>query len=184
MSRDNFEAPWAAAALYAPYNQDLKDFFNFMTNELVRRWGFTWNYKHIWGHQDFEPKIPDLVTPWAIVTRMIRGKKLWYLYPILCLFDGVTLVSSVLNVIKSWFKPDSTSGDINHQGRLVFKQLIYPTPTVWLAKWIYKLRRRPTLEEGDVSMGNVAIEVYQSYYWASTHPPAQEFWEPVTKELL
>lgn len=184
MSRDNLEAPWAAAALYAPYNEDLKVFFDLLTSELIKRGGFTWNYKHIWPHPDFEPKIPDLVEPWSLAARAIRGYRLWYLYPILFLLDLDTLVTSVIRVIKSWFNPDNTASDLNHQGRLVFKQLVYWTPIVWLAKYIYRLRRRPTLEPGEESLGNVAIEVYQSYYWEYNDPPAFEFWVHVTRRYL
>jgi len=184
MSRDNLEPILASLALYSPYNEECYEKFDNIMHELYKRKGFTWNFKHIWGHPSFEPKLPDLIFPWDLYARSIRGKRRWYLYPILCLFDAGTLVNSIIRVIKSLINPDNTSGCLNHQGRMVFKTLIYPTPTNWMAKMIYKLRKKPTLEPGDTSLGNTAIEVYQSYYWDDRHPPCFEFWLPITKEIL
>jgi hypothetical protein len=177
MSRDNLEAVWAALALYADYNEECLETFNIITDELIARGGFTWNYKHIWGHPEFEPKLPDLIFPWDLLGRYIRGNRKKYFYPILFLTDAGTLANSIIRVIKSYIKPNDTSGDLNHQGRMIFKTLRYPTLTNWIAKKIYKLRNKPVLDEGTVPMGGAWIMVYQAYYWNPKHPPAFEHWK-------
>ena len=142
-SRDNFDPFLMSACLYAPYNEYVERIRKLMIKEVWRRKCFLWNYKHIWPIPEYQPKMPDIIWPWNLIARQIRGSRSWYLYPLLLICDFDSVFNSIFSVILSIREPDSTSDDLNHINRLAFKQMIYWTPTVWLAKMIYRLRLQP-----------------------------------------
>lgn len=73
---------------------------------------------------------------------LIRGFRLWPLYPLLLVLDFFTLINSIILISKS--DPDDVGDDQNHLVVMRTQRLIWPTPISWLARKIYYWFRKPT----------------------------------------
>jgi len=184
-SRDNFVPVLMAMCLYRLYNVQLDAFCIEIMAEIKKRKGFLWNYKHIWPKFTDEPKIPDGIWPWNLASYRTRGFRLgWWRRMWLYLWDWDTVFNSIRLVRKSKKLPHKTSDDLNHQNRLVFKQLLYPTWVVKLAKWIYSKRycSGPSVNERFGGYG--PRTAFQYYYRNPNDPPMLEVWEEVYRHGL
>jgi len=119
LSRDNFEMMFWAAALYSPYHSEVKWQMNLMLVRIRQRLGVLWNYRHIWPGENDEPKLPDFITPWGYLTRFIRGKRFWLLYPILYFLDLTEIIVAIIRVVKGFIDPTKTGDCLNFQGRIM-----------------------------------------------------------------
>lgn len=179
-SRDNFIPVLMAMCLFAPYNLQLSAFMEEILDEVKGRYGILWNYKHIWPKFTDEPKIPDGIWPWNLAQYRTRGLRLgWWRRAWLYLWDWDTVFNSIRLVWKSKKDQHPTSDDLNHQNRLVFKQLLYPTWVVKLAKWIYTKRAQsgPRGEERINDYGPKTAFLH--YYNGPNDPPMPEVWQVV-----
>jgi len=193
MSRDNFEPIWTAAQLLAPHNERIEKHAKLMTKLVTKRGGFLWNYKHIWPQEQFEPKMPDAWLPWDTAAKNIRAKGAWYLWPLLVIFDFDTLFNSLIRVYVSIKDMHDTTSDHNHQLRIIYKQQRYWTPTIWLAKMIYRFRRvagikvPPGETPTRISLTGKnagALSAVVVYYHGDRNPPIDLVWKPVIDKYL
>jgi hypothetical protein len=174
MSRDNFEC-----GLMACVAAGEKTYFNFLKDDLKKRYYFTWNYQHIWPRPDDEPKLPDFIFPpriWAYAIRIKESPLLLELFW-LHILDLQLLTSSVLNIFKD---PNNTSNDLNHVNRLVLASMRWPTLISKLATWVYKFRKSPDTQGANNALKNV----FYKYYWdKGYHPPMYLIFNDVVDKL-
>ena len=96
----------------------------------VKRFGFCQNWQTETG--TFQIADPLRFDAWGIV---IRGFHLWFLWPLLLIFDLATLVNSIILIRKT--DPDDVGDDQNHYVIMKTQMKIYPTPVSWLARKLY-----------------------------------------------
>ncbi len=190
-SRDNFETWLMDMALYNPWNAKLLELNKEILKELTDRKGMLWNYKHIDPGPFDEPKLPGFILPWDLAMYKIRcfrlctWKRPWN-WILLNYYDRDTVVNSIIRVWASYVDPAETNSDLNHINRLVFKQIIYNNPTVWVAKWIYKLLRRnpkPLLATTRMT-GNAIQNVLKHQFRKWDDPPMDVVCEPMVKKYI
>jgi len=189
-SRDNTETWFMLMGLYGNINLILGLKIKRLLNNLTARHGRLWNYKRIAPGPFDEPKLPDFILPWDLAMYKIRclSKCGWFKpwnWLLLCIYDLDTVANSLIRVFKSYTEPDETNSDLNHINRLVFKQIIYNNPTVWLAKWIYKLFRRNPIPIGGKRMqGYVPLNVFKHQYRKWDDPPMDVVCEPMIRKYI
>lgn len=189
-SRDNFETWLMLMGLYAEESLVLGVKIEFMLDEISARYGRLWNYKHIAPSKDDEPKLPDFILPWDLLMynirclRLCNWKRPWNWIE-LCIYDLDTLANSIIRIWASIFDPAETNSDLNHINRLIFKQIIYPTPTIWLAKWLYKLFRLNPKPKGEKRMkGYVTLNVLKHQFRKWDDPPMDVVCEPMIRKYI
>lgn len=187
MSRDNFEALWTACELIAPYNERVKKHLDLMTKLVTKRLGFVWNYRHIWPQLQYEPKLPGAYWPWDWLGKLIRKNRAWYLWIILVVLDLDSVVNSLLRIRASYRDMTDTSNDLNHQIKLVYRQVIYWTPTIWIAKMLYRYRGISGVNGKRFDLGGKnagALSAFMAYFWGPKNPPIAAIWKPVIDKYL
>jgi hypothetical protein len=185
MSRDNLDTAHDVLMLYSDYSTEARAEWQRMTDIIIERAGLMWNTRHIWPKPDQAEKIiGDIIWPWNLAQKVIRGQRAWYVYPWLMVLDLDTLFNSIFRVVKCAVNPNNTGGCINHLNRMAIKQLRYPTITNWIAKWLWKLlRRNPKLKVKPKTIK--ALRVLQAYYHdRDKHPPMYNVMQTTAKELL
>ncbi len=184
MSRDNFEMLFWTCIIYAEADPLIRLHRDLMFARLKERRGFLWNYKHIWPRPDDEPKLPDGMWPWNQWAKIIRSKKQWWLWPVLCILDRDLLINSVIRVWTAWRDPHDTSADLLHTMRLAIKQKIMWTPTVWLAKIIYRLRPRSAIRGQEKLPGKGVLTAWRAYYSPKGAPPMDRLAQPIIESYI
>lgn len=179
MSRDNFKPIMWAAALK-------KD--DFTMRVVSERNFFLWNFKDIWPEPEEEPNWPpDFILPtivWGAQIRARRASRFGDLI-ILSLCDIVDLLSTCILVIKSWFKPNETSSDLNQMNEIIFKCKTVGTPFSWLVRKIYAKFRANPIHASSTYLNNKIKGVLRVYYWdPKCHPPMWEVLDPMIDKYI
>lgn len=92
----------------------------------------------------------------------IRGLQKRFLYPLLFVLDLGILLNVVLRVAISYFSETNTADDINVTSMCIVARQVMPTPVVWLACQLYKLRKHGV------------YWAWQQYYARPEAPPMDE----------
>jgi hypothetical protein len=146
---------------------------------------FTWNDYPIWPTSESKKKRPDFVLPtivWGSDIRAQRSKRFGQ-YTILNICDVVDLIGTLILVVKSWFKPNETSSDLNQLNEIIFKNKTVETPISVLTRYVYKwFRRTPDCGGGDFSKFHAVLHTY--YNNPVRHPPMWECYDLWIDKLL
>lgn len=153
MSRDNFKPIMWAAAMVG-YRDPIRDI---KANKY-----FTWNKLPIWPTNESKEKTPDFVLPTIVWGAQIRSERKKTLLLYLC--DLVDLIGTLILCVKSQFKPNETSSDLNQLNEIIFKVRTGDTFISVLSRYTYKwFRRRPT--SSLPKWNNKFWVILNVYYW-------------------
>jgi hypothetical protein len=185
MSRDQMDPLLMAMILWSPYDPRIEELAKETVITIIKRFGFLWNFKHIWPKPEDKSKlIPD----WYGVSILGHAIRLWKVYPLyilLPLLDIELEINSLFRVVGGLLNKNDVDGDINHQVRLAFAQLHTPTFIGKIAKYLYKwLRPKPALQDGTVLEGDPIKTTWQVYYYGENNPPIDVEWKLVQDRWL
>lgn len=139
---------------------------------------------------------PDI---WAA---MIRLKRMWYLWPLLWVFDIAHLVNSLILCFWKGRDPDNVGDDNNHVMHIWVSMESLATPVSWFARAIYVWYRprnygcflesavndegaKAQFNGGVVSNVHPVIGAFRWYWRASSGaPPMAKLWEPLLTRLF
>jgi hypothetical protein len=134
-SRDQLSVAMAACAMTGNQSE-----LRTMALLLLRRGGFHTNiYRNGISQGDQQPKVPDFISPDQLGA-IIRGYRIWLLYPLLTFLDLSLLFMVVYGrTLKPW------DADNMLLSWLVLSNTKMPTITSWLAKKLYASKARDVL---------------------------------------
>lgn len=100
----------------------------------------------------------------------IRMFCLWFLWPLLVFLDLGLLVNAIIRAIKNRNNSDDVGDDINVTTMIYVAMMVLPTPTSWLARFVYK-RTHPGIQAA-----------WDHYYRHPENPPINDVWrETISK---
>lgn len=184
MSRDQIISLLIALGEY-----DLTLRLNELTWALIKRCGFCWNTRHNWvyptkAEQDekarrpnweYKWKLPDFFHPqhWSA---LFRANKWRYAYPLLCICDFGLVVTATIRVLKSIKYPQKALPD-NFVMMMIQAQRNYPTPFVYLAKYIYKYRMAAGRLTKPIDPNKNSAQIALDWQFRGEYPPMNELYE-------
>ena len=114
--------------------------------------------------------------------RFIRSFNLWYLYPLLWVFDIPILLNSIIRIIAG--KDFNNVGDdINHIGDLQQAKAMFPTPISFMARKLYKWLR-PNFARQQGLLSSSGPQYALDWYFrkeSGANPEFAELWAPIVK---
>lgn len=134
-------------------------------------WAFAWAHIKRFGFcQNWENEVGEWkVADWrgdVVLSSLIRGFRIFFLWPLLLFTDLFTLGSSVILCMTK--NPDNVGDDQNHLQALFFAKTRYPTPVSWLArKWYFKFRKTnfgSYMPDADYGTDGDVIQAYNQAY--------------------
>ena len=172
MSRDQLVPIICCLALYSKYNFHLEQRKKRLALNLLKRFGFCWNTKHIGQTSGW--KIPDWIG-FSLISLFLSSSRLKYLFMTVYLFlDFFFVLNAIALVITTLLKKDEYGIDLN------FINLSYTlcqrfSPFAWLARKIYVwFRPQPGLANFPrEKIGIPAWNAYNLYFIEDKTPPMQ-----------
>lgn len=131
-------------------------------------------------------KLPDLTIAefWALE---IRALNWWLLWPLLVIFDCLTVLGS-LDKVYRYAKDEGNSDDRNHINILLTGLQVLWTPTMGLAGWIYAKRpkaRAVAHLDGEYYFNRNGPQTSLDHYYRQWNaPPLNELAEPIMEKYF
>jgi len=156
--------------------------FDFFCGHLKRGLLFTTNTRKN-GLLETKWKLPDItfIGFWAYY---IRGFNLWFLYPLLCLFDLDLVINAIIKLY--YGKDPNNTDDLNFIISLIYAQKRLPTFMSKLAKMIYKKRplAKKHLDYNEDFGPQSALNAYFRGGGANEGPRLNEIYKPIVYHYL